>query len=284
MLDQKLAEAMQRVLAKNQERFTLTKALEDLIEYGIGTRRGKSAYFTDQDKENIRLWLLAKGFATEQVDMSGMTRSECLAVTPNEKAGGEAVKRNRVSIKALAGQSLVLGGEVINLPAETHLDADWTKLFDKLGHRCILVVENYENFNRLHETTFKLPVEYRSPLVIYRGDPQESRFDNVLKFLAQAGLPVLAFVDADPAGVAIASQLPNLVGMVLPPLDVLEEQLRNPQTARKNLFMDQYPVYGQALDTLGGDHPCHPVWKLISKCAAGVVQERWIHGSVKVFT
>jgi len=284
MLDQKLAEAMQRVLAKNQERFTLTKALEDLIEYGIGTRRGKSAYFTDQDKENIRLWLLAKGFATEQVDMSGMTRSECLAVTPNEKAGGEAVKRNRVSIKALAGQSLVLGGEVINLPAETHLDADWTKLVDKLGHRCILVVENYENFNRLHETTFKLPVEYRSPLVIYRGDPQESRFDNVLKFLAQAGLPVLAFVDADPAGVAIASQLPNLVGMVLPPLDVLEEQLRNPQTARKNLFMDQYPVYGQALDTLGGDHPCHPVWKLISKCAAGVVQERWIHGSVKVFT
>lgn len=284
MLDQKLAEAMQRVLAKNEERFTLTKALEDLIEYGIGTRRGKSAYFTDQDKEKIRSWLLAKGFATEQVDMSGMTRSECLAVTPNEKAGGEAVKRNRVSIKALAGQSLVLGGEVINLPAETHLDADWTKLVDKLGHRCILVVENYENFNRLHETTFKLPVEYRSPLVIYRGDPQESRFDNVLKFLVQAGLPVLAFVDADPAGVAIASQLPNLVGMVLPPLDVLEEQLSNPQTARKNLFMDQYPVYGQALDTLGGDHPCHPVWKLISKCAAGVVQERWIHGSVKVFT
>lgn len=283
MLAQKLAEAMQRVLAKDEERFTLTKALEELIEFGIGTRKGKSAYFTAKDKEEIRSWLLAKGFATEQVDMSGMTRSECLAVTPNEKAGGEAVKRNRVSIKALAGQSLVIGGEVISLPAETHLDADWTKVADSLGHRCLLLVENYENFNRIHETTFRLPVEYRSPLVVYRGDPHESRFDNVLKFLAQAELPVLAFMDADPAGIAIASQLPNLVGMVLPSQDVLEEQLRNPQTSRKNLFFDQYPVYGQALDGLASDHSCHPVWKLVAKYAAGVVQERWIQESVKIF-
>lgn len=90
-------------------------------------------------------------------------------------------------------------------------------------------------------------------------------------------------MDADPAGVAIASQLPAIVGMVLPPVDVLEEQLRNPQTARKDLFMDQYPVYGQVLDSLGCEHPCHAVWNLISKCAAGVVQERWIQSSVKIF-
>ena len=280
MLDQKLAEAMQRVLTKSDNRFTLTKGLEELIQFGIGTRKGKSAYFTSKDKEEIRSWLQAKGFATEQVDMTGMTRNQCLTVTPNEKAGGEAVKRNRVSIKALAGQSLVLGGEAINLPSETHLDADWTKIASTLGHRCVLVVENYESFNRIHETTFKLPVEYRSPLVVYRGDPHESRFDNVLKFLAQVKQPVLAFMDADPAGVTIASQLPCLVGMVLPPLDVLEDQLCNPQTARKNLFMDQYAVYGQSLDKLASNHPCHQAWKLISKYAAGVVQERWLSETV----
>lgn len=283
MLNQKLAEAMQRILSKDEERFKLTKTLEALIETGIGTKRGGSAYFTAKDKEEIRSWLQAKGFAVEQVNLSGMTRSECLALSPNEKAGGETVKRNRVSIKALAGQSLVIGGEAINLPAETHLDADWKKIADALGHRCILLVENYENFNRIHETTFKLPVEYRSPLVVYRGDPHESRFDHVLRFLAQAELPVLAFMDADPAGVAIASLLPNLVGMVLPQPDVLQEQLRNPQTARKDLFLDQYTIYSQTLDSLGSEHPCHPVWNLISKCAAGVVQERWIQEAVKIF-
>ena len=51
MLDQKLAEAMQRVLAKAEERFNLTKALEDLIDFGIGTRQGKSAYFTTKNSD-----------------------------------------------------------------------------------------------------------------------------------------------------------------------------------------------------------------------------------------
>ncbi len=63
MLAQKLAEAMQRVLANDEERFALTKALEELIEFGIGTRRGKSAYFTAKDKDEIRAWLEAKGLA-----------------------------------------------------------------------------------------------------------------------------------------------------------------------------------------------------------------------------
>lgn len=281
MLDQKLAEAMQRILAKDEERFTLTKAIEELIEFGIGTRCGKSAYFTTKDKDEIRAWLEAKGFSVDQRVQPGMSRSERLAVTPNEKAGGEAIKRHRISVKALAGLPLLIGEQRLLLPPESHLDVDWTKFVSQMGHTCILVVENYDNFNRIHETRFNLPEVFQSPLVVYRGDPNESRIDNVLKFLAEANLPVLAFMDADPAGIAIASQFPNLVEMVLPPLDSLEEQLRNPQTARKDLFLDQYPVYGQILDTLGSDHPCYSVWKLISKSAAGVVQERWVRASVK---
>lgn len=276
MLDQKLAEAMQRVLAKNDERFTLTKTLEALLEYGIGTRRGKSAYFSAKDKEEIRAWLEAKGFSVDQRVQPGMTRSERLAVTPNEKAGNEAIKRNRVSIKALAGQPLIIGEQNLLLPSESHLDVDWTKVVSHIRHTCILVVENYENFNRIHETRFDLPDRFRSPLVVYRGDPNESRIDNVLKFLVGAELPVLAFMDADPAGIAIASQFPNLAGMVLPTTAVLEEQLRNPRTARKDLFLDQYPVYGSVLNALPTGHPCEKVWKLISLAAAGVVQERWV--------
>jgi hypothetical protein len=280
MLDQKLAEAMQRVLAKDEERFTLTKALEELIEFGIGTRRGKSAYFTSKDKDEIRAWLEAKGFSVDQRVQPGMTRSERLAITPNEKAGGEAIKRHRVSIKALAGQPLVIGQQRLQLPPESHLDIDWTKVVGQTGHTCILVVENYENFNRIHETQFNLPDAFLSPLVVYRGDPNESRIDNVLKFLAEAKLPVLAFMDADPAGIAIASQFPNLAGMVFPPIDILEKLLRNPRTARKDLFLDQYPVYGSMLDALPAGHPCQAAWKLISRVAAGVVQERWVNSII----
>lgn len=280
MLDQKLAEVMQRILSKSDERFTLTAAVQSLIDTGIGTKRGKSAYFSAKDKAEMRAWLKAKGFSEEQVNLAGISRGDRLAVTPHEKAGREAVKRNRVSIKSLASEPLRIGGESFKLPAECHLDADLTKVTDNVGHSCVMVVENYENFNRLHETTFALPECYRSPLVIYRGDPNESRMDNVLKFLTILELPVIAFMDADPAGISMASKLPGFVGMVTPSISELESQLSNPRTARLDLFHEQYPVHRGTLDKLTANHPCKPVWDLVSKYAAGIVQERWITNEV----
>ena len=276
MLDQKLAEAMQRILSRQDERYTLTATLQRLVDDGIGTKRGKSVYFYERDRQAMREWLEAKGFSTEPVDMTGMSRAERLQVTPHEKAGGETVKRKRISIKALAGQALVIGGQSINLPEESHLDVDWTKIISQIGHRCIMVVENYENFNRIHETIFKLPVEYRSPLVVYRGDPHESRIDNVLAFLGEAELPVLAFVDADPAGVVIAAGLPWLVGMVTPDLLTLNKQLSSPQIGRRDLFQVQYSSVQNAIAGIPADAPCRLVLDLILKYRSAVVQERWI--------
>lgn len=270
MLDQKLAEAMQRILSRQDERFTLTAILQRLVEDGIGTKRGKSVYFNERDRQAMCEWLEAKGFSTEPVDMTGMSRAERLEVTPHEKAGGEAVKRNRISIKALGGQALVIGGQPINLPEESHLDVDWTKIVSQIGHRCIMVVENYENFNRIHQTSFKFPVEYRSPLVVYRGDPNESRINNVLAFLGNAKLPVLAFVDADPAGVVIAVSLPWLV------LPTLNQQLSSPQIGRRDLFQDQYPSVQNAIAGIPADAPCRLVLDLILKYRSAVIQECWI--------
>lgn len=280
MLDQKLAEAMQRILSRQDERFTLTATLQRLVDDGIGTKRGKSVYFYERDRQAMREWLEAKGFSTEPVDMTGMSRAERLEVTPHEKSGGEAVKRNRISIKALSGQALVIGGQPINLPEESHLDVDWTKIVSQIGHRCIMVVENYENFNRIHETSFKLPVEYRSPLVIYRGDPYESRIDNVLAFLVAAKLPVLAFVDADPAGVVIAANLPGVVGVVTPDLATLDEQLASPQIGRRDLFLEQFPSVQNALSAISPESHCWTVLNLILRHRSGVVQERWLNSDV----
>jgi len=284
MLDQKLADAMKRILSRQDERYTLTVTLESLVDDGIGTKRGKSVYFNDRDRQEMRKWLEAKGFSIDVVDLNGMSRGDRLAVTPHEKAGGESVKRNRISIKALAGQALVIGGQSFVLPEESHLDVNWTRIATQIGHRCIMLVENYESFNRIHETSFKFPVEYRSPLVVYRGDVHESRTDNVLAFISEAKLPVLAFVDADPAGVAIAAGLPGLVGMVVPDLLTLEVQLSSPQTGRRDLFQDQYPNVQNAIAAIPHGAPCRPVLDLILKCRSAVVQERWIGGDICMLT
>lgn len=276
MLDQKLAEAMQRILSKGDERVTYTKTLQRLIDAGIGIERGKSVYFTIRDKAKMREWLQAKGFSVEQVDLTGMPRSERLLVTPDEKAGGESIKRNRISIKALAGQPLMIGGKPIRLPAESHLDVDWKKIAEQIDHSCVMVVENYENFNRIHETKFDLPEVFCSPVVIYHGDPNESRLDNVQHFLNRINLPVLAFMDIDPAGIFMASKLPNLVAMIAPAKDTLEMQLGSPQAGRRDLFQSQCLNYGNALNNLPINSPCLSLWHLVEKHRAGIVQERWI--------
>lgn len=276
MLDQKLAEVMQRILSKDDERFKLTATLQRLVDAGIGTKRGKSAYFTVKDRAKIREWLQAKGFSIEQIDLTGMPRSERLMVTPNEKAGGESIKRNRISIKALAGQPLMIDGESIRLPAESHLDVDWTKIAEQIDHSCVMVVENYENFNRIHETKFDLPEAFGSPLVIYHGDPNESRLDNVQQFLNHINLSVLAFMDIDPAGIFMANKLPKLVAMMAPSKDRLEMQLGSPRTGRRDLFHSQYLNYGNALNSLPTNSPCFILWSLVDKHRAGIVQERWI--------
>ena len=276
MLDQPLAEAMQKMLASADERFPLTATRQRLIDAGIGTRRGRSVFVSPKDREEMRAWLAAKGYATSPTALDGKARSERLALTTNEKAGGAAVKNCRISVKALAGQPLLLGDERLFLPARCHLDADWRQLIGKIGHRSLMLVENYENFDRIEETAFDFGEFDASPLLIYRGDPHESRLDNVLQFLAQVDLPVLAFMDIDPAGIATAAKLPRLAGMLAPEATILEPLLAAAQSGRRDLFQAQYAVHGQQLDDLGSEHPGAMLWLLLVKHRSAVVQERWI--------
>lgn len=276
MFDQRLAQVIQRVLASKRSAFSSNNTLKRLVDdYGIGSIRGKSVYFKDNERDEMRSLLVAMGYSVEMSNLSGMDRHQRLSVTPNEKAGGESVKKNRVSIKALGGQPLVLEKQQINLPERGHLDVEWIGVAEQIGHTCIMIVENYESFNLIHKTRFDFPEEFKSPLVVYRGDANESRFDNVLAFLRYMNLPVLAFVDADPAGIHIASQLPELVGMVTPKAIELEAQLKE-GSARKDLFYSQYPVYSQSLERMDATNCCYPLWNLISKHKACIVQERWI--------
>lgn len=280
MLDQRLAQAIRTILASEDSRFTVNNSRKRLVsDYGIGTIKGKTISFTDKERSEMRSLLAAKGYAVEQADLSGMARHERLAFTPNEKAGGKTIKRNRISIKAISGMPLLLAGQEMRLPDRVHVDCDWTEIADKIAHTCVLVVENYENFNLIHKTRFSFPERFASPLVVYRGDIHESRTDYVLSFLRHINLPTLAFVDADPAGVNIASQLPNLAGMVTPAAPVLESQLKD-GSARKDLFYNQYPGYGPSLESMPGNSVCRPLWDMLSKHKACVVQERWIDESI----
>lgn len=282
MLDARLAEFMQRVVSEGKESVIAGKSSLQLHgEFALGRRIGKTIVFSSHDREEMVAMLLANGYGSHPVDTSGMSRSDKLAAgVPNEKTGGGSVKVGRVSIKALAGQPLNVGGKAMLLPNGSHLDANWAAIAEGIDHSSIMVVENYEVFDQIHRVRFALPSPYATPLVIYRGDRHESRQDNVLAFLNAIMLPVLACGDVDPQGLLIASRLPRFAGFVAPDSPTLEKLLASPRTARSDLYQQQ--VYGaqDSLDCLSPVSGLYSLWQLVKRSRAGVVHERWIDSPV----
>jgi hypothetical protein len=278
MLDQRLAELMQRLLSQEAGTTAVTGTSRRLAdELNLGSIRGKTIYLSEGDHAEMRILLSANGYALSPVDLNGLSRGDrLLAGTPNEKAGGEAVKRGRISVKSLAGQRLLIGNQELLLPPRCHVDAEWRAVLDRMAHSAIMLVENYEAFDQIDQVSFDLPDEFTNPLVVYRGDRHESRQDNVIAFLDAVQLPTIAFVDIDPRGLHIAAGCPNLVGIVAPDALVLETALASPATGRRDLFQAQVPGIERFLQGITDDSPLHPLWTLMARNRAGVVQERWL--------
>lgn len=278
MLDQPLAQMMQRLLEKNATSTPVGATIRRLKEeLGIGHIRGKTLYLSERDHQEMRELLRARGFSLSPLSLKEMSRSDRLAVgTPNEKAGGGALKSGRVSIKALSGKALNIAGKVLSLPDGSHIDIDWRRIDGAIGHDSIMLVENYEVFDQIHQLSFDPPSFCTNPLVIYRGDKNESRQDNVKAFLDAIALPVIAFVDIDPKGLHIAGCCPRLAGIVAPGFSDLNDTLASPASARHDLYRKQLSGVESYLLSVGDDSPIAALWKLVRQYRAGVVQERWI--------
>jgi len=283
MLDQKLATLMQRILSKGSDRTNYTLGSQRLIdEFKLGRRRGQTIYFAPHDLSEMASLLRTNGYALKPVDLASLSRSERLAAgTPNEKAGGGSVKQGRISVKESGeGLPILLNDQQIVLPPRCHLDAELLSMAVGSFHQCAIVVENYVAFDCIHQVRLALPDAFRNPLVIYRGDQQESRADFVDSFLKMTGLPVMAFVDIDPSGLLIANSFDNLVAVIAPSAHVLAEQLASPATGRRDLFVQQYPGASMSLDRLQDSSPVFPLWELVLEHRAGVVQERWVGAEI----
>lgn len=284
MLDQTLAQMMQRLLEKDANSTpvgTTARRLQE--ELGIGRIRGKTLYLSERDHQEMRDLLRARGYSVTPLSLKEMSRSDRLAVaTPNEKAGGGALKSGRISIKALRGKMLNIAGKILSLPDGSHIDIAWRRIDSAIGHDSIMLVENYEVFDQIHQLSFELPSFCTDPLVIYRGDKNESRQDNVKAFLGAIGLPVLAFVDIDPKGLHIADCCPRLAGVVAPGFSNLNDTLASPASARHDLYGKQLSGVENYLRSVDNNSPIAALWKLVRQYRAGVVQERWITAGFKL--
>ena len=197
--------------------------------YRIGRTKGAGLLFDAEDKARIGELLAAEGIAADiSPDVwDGIARAQAL----RSGAGREVRRRprssaRRVAIKTLPGRPLCLAGQALLLPPV--LSSGRRRPRDSPASSptaASCLVENWESFDRIHDTDLDLSPAGENPLVLWRGDSSDTRADHALALLRTLGVPVWAFVDYDPAGLLIAAALPGLAGIIVPPPERLEADL-----------------------------------------------------------
>jgi hypothetical protein len=274
-LAKKTVRALLRVVQSPEARFAASGVLKTFIDgYRIGRTKGAALLFDADDKVRICELLSAEGIDpdTDPAAWDGIGRAEALHLGPDEKFASAPVKRQRVAIKTLPGRPLNLDGQALILPPACHLDAEGPAVSRLLAHETVLLVENWESFNRIHDTSLNLAPAGENPLVVWRGDRSDTRADHALALLRALDVPVWAFVDYDPSGLLIAARIPQLAGIIAPEPERLERDLAQGLRGR---YEAQLPMAAAALDASTSE-PVRRLWTILRRHGRALPQERYL--------
>lgn len=275
-MDKQLVKVLLRVVQSVKDCFPPSKTLRGFLDdYHIGWTKGATCCFDAPAKARIRELLLAQGIAPETPPdaWEGLTRAESLALGRDEKWAGGPARRDRLAMKTLPGQALRVGHQSLVLPPCCHLEADALEIGGSVEHDTVLLVENWECFDRIHEVRLDFSAAGQNPLVLWRGGSSEARADATQKLLRALNRPVWAFVDYDPAGLVIAATLPGLRGIIAPEAAVLVDLLaRHGLEAR---YRKQLPGAEATLDRCA-DPAVAALWPLLRQTGRALAQEIFI--------
>ena len=272
-MSKSLIKTLLRIVQSSEEDYSAGAALKQFCtDYSLGQKRGSRLIFNDQDRQKIGLYLVnIHGIHPDTPSNAWETldRHEAAQIGGNEKLTSTRVMEGRVAVKTLPGRTLHLSGTSLSLPPGANLDIHLADLGLDSQHDAILLIENWENFQKTHRTPLlaNLP---GNPLVVFRGDPNAYNPKNSLALIKRLGLPVDAFVDFDPEGLVIANALPHFRHMICPEALQLESALS--RAKNQSRFSDQKR---EAIATLSNlKYPqLAELWALFDKHGQALPQE-----------
>jgi hypothetical protein len=198
-----------------------------LEENNLGERSGKYWLLSRKDRQMIRKVLENEYDIAEHAthdSWKGLSRHEALSFGGNEKMTSKAVRSEIVAIKPMPGEALHLESGKSCLPDGAAVILPWRSVkISAAHHDRLIVVENWEAFERLHCLMFDIPSEFQNAIAIYRGEQAGYRTEAVHDWLSNQRLPVYVFSDQDMAGLEIAITTPGFAGLFFPPLETLRD-------------------------------------------------------------
>lgn len=276
-MEKNLIKRLLQICQSSEARFPRSKGLNQFQQdYNIGTVMGTSLHFSPQDKSQIRALLLK----TENIDADttaptqwdGLSRTDSLAWGSNEKLTHSAVRQQRVAIKHLPPQALLLAGTRLVLPQGSNLDVNWQTIVQQSQHETVLVVENWEAFERIHQARLDFSLAGENPLVVFRGSPVYQQ-DYTIALLEALQRPVFAFVDFDPAGLVLAQALPHFQHLIMPTLEMLEACLKSCTNHAR--YQAQLPQARRVLDN-SQHSTIRAIWYLLQQYGVALPQESFL--------
>lgn len=271
-----LAISLLRVAQSAPERveFHASDTLKKFVaESGIGVAAGRKILFNERHKERIRAWLSADNIHpdTPLDAWSQLGRADALEIGPDEKWAGAAVRAKRVAIKTLKGKPLLVCEQQIYLPPLANLEWSCQEAVESLHHDAVIVVENWEVFERIDDLQVDTKHVSKNPLILWRGGGSRSSVGAAMQFVEAYHSPVWSAPDYDPEGLAIASRLPHLFGILAPPDDVLRSLLA------ESKLHDRYSqqLLGAKASLEQATHPdIKRLWAIVNKSRNALPQER----------
>ena len=265
------AKFLQRLVEEKPARRRSDVAEFFAAQYGIGKLVGREVIYALDDWERAAQFLDNLGIARRRLDERAR-RAETIEFSGiSEKSFGQSPHRNSVAVKAAFGDS-GLGGSKLFSPDGGYLVLT---VEDAIGVQCerLLVVENLETFRNLAKYRW---IDYQgmATLAIYRGERLFNTADAGAVIEARSE-SVVAFVDFDPAGLAIANRLPRLERLLIPDLAWLRAAVG--RTRRSDLFDKQVAQSAASLEAAAHPDICG-AWAAMKELRRGFPQE-WMEGA-----
>jgi hypothetical protein len=276
MTSKNLAKTLLRIVQSPSDQVEFAKSaalLEFAATTGIGVLKGSRIQFGEKHKDRIRSLLRADNIDpdTPLDAWATLGRAESLAIGPDEKWAGEAVRAHRIAFKALRGKPLLVGDTPIYLPPRSNLEWRCIDAIQSLRHDAVIVIENWEVFERVDDLQLDMTRASTNPLILWRGGTSNASVGAAMRFIEEFERPVWSAPDYDPEGLAIASRLPHLAGVLAPPDDVLRQLLKTSRLYTR--YSKQLPGAQPTLDQ--SSHPdVKRLWTLVRASGKALPQER----------
>lgn len=248
-----------------------------LRDNNIGRWTGENVQFGPRAKELLEQ-ALKRDFqvppGTTPKAWEGLSRTQALDLTTNEKTTKQAVRAERVAVKALKDAAVKMGSVDYHLPPGTSIDTSQVEAGQFSRHPSVILVENWEAFERVDRLNFSVPDPLRGALVVYRGDAIAYPIAAARAFTLAMDVAVHVFPDPDPAGLKLAMDYPGYAGLVLPPVEQLAAMF-DAGRGDAGRYTDQLPGTERALESTA-DREIQSYWRLIKAAGRAIPQEEFV--------